>query len=96
MDFFEFLAKKHGLREGGFSFLALLCLPEAAIDGDDTIRFWHLQLVVDVARPGMETVEGGAAEDHVVCAFEVNHLKGYRCFVEIVFIAEGNLEGGGP
>jgi hypothetical protein len=51
MDFFEFLAKKHGLREGGFSFLALLCLPEAAIDCDDTIRLWHLQLVVDVARP---------------------------------------------
>jgi hypothetical protein len=30
-------------------------------------------------------------EDHVVCAFEVNHLKGYRCFVEIVFIAEATL-----
>jgi hypothetical protein len=29
----------------------------------------------------METVEGGATEDHVVFAFEGNHLKGYRLFV---------------
>jgi hypothetical protein len=59
MDFFEFLTKKQGLHEGGFFSLALLCLPEAAINGDVTIRSWHLQLVIDVARPGMETVEGG-------------------------------------
>jgi hypothetical protein len=39
----------------------------------------------------METVEGGAAKDHVVCAFEGNHLKGYMLFAEIVFIIEGNL-----
>jgi hypothetical protein len=96
MDFFEFLAEEHDLCEGGFALLALLCLPEAAINGDDTIRSWHFQLIVDVARPGMETVEGGAAEYHVVCAFEGNHLKGYRLFVEIVFIAEGDLECDGP
>jgi hypothetical protein len=44
----------------------------------------------------METVEGGAAEDHVVCTFEGNHLEGYKFFAEIVFIAEGDLEGDGP
>jgi hypothetical protein len=44
----------------------------------------------------METVEGGAAEDHVVCTFEGNHLKGYRLFAEIFFITEGDLEGVGP
>jgi hypothetical protein len=31
----------------------------------------------------METMEGRAAEDHVVCTFERDHLKGY-------------LEGDGP
>jgi hypothetical protein len=44
----------------------------------------------------METMEGGAAEDLVVCTFEGNHLKGHRLFGEIVFIAEGDLEGDGP
>jgi hypothetical protein len=44
----------------------------------------------------METVEGGAAENHVVCAFEGNHFKGYGPFTEITFITEGNLEGDGP
>jgi hypothetical protein len=43
----------------------------------------------------METIEGGATEDHVVCALEGNHLKGYGLFAEIIFIAEGNLEGDG-
>jgi hypothetical protein len=43
----------------------------------------------------METVEGGAAEDHVVCTFERDHLKGYRLFSVIFFTAEGNLEGDG-
>jgi hypothetical protein len=32
-------------------------------------------LVVDVARPGMETVEGGAAEYHMVRTLEGHHLK---------------------
>jgi hypothetical protein len=27
----------------------------------------------------METVEGRAAEDHMVCTFEWDHLKGYGC-----------------
>jgi hypothetical protein len=96
MDFLELLTKEHRFREGGFSVLALLGLPEATINGDDTIRSWHLQLVVDVAWPGVETVEGRAAEDHVVCTFERDHLKGYGLFAVIVFIAEGNLEGNGP
>jgi hypothetical protein len=43
----------------------------------------------------MEIVEGGAAKDHVLGTFEGNHLKGYRLFMEIVFIAEGDLEGDG-
>jgi hypothetical protein len=96
MDFLELLAKEHSFREGGFSVLALLGLPEAAINGDDAIRTWHLQLVVDVAWPGVETVEGGAAEDHVVCTLERDHLEGYWLFTVIIFIAEGNLEGNGP
>jgi hypothetical protein len=41
----------------------------------------------------METVEGGAVNDHVVCAFEGNHLQGYRLFAEIVFITKVDLEG---
>jgi hypothetical protein len=44
----------------------------------------------------MEAVEGGAAEDHVVCTFERDHLKGYWLFSVIFFTAEGNLEGDGP
>jgi hypothetical protein len=44
----------------------------------------------------METLESRASKDHVVCTFEGNHLKGYRLFTEIVFIAEGDLEGYGP
>jgi hypothetical protein len=44
----------------------------------------------------METVEGRAAEDHVVCIFERDHLKGYGLFSVIFFTAEGNLEGNGP
>jgi hypothetical protein len=96
MDLLEFLAKEHSFRKGGFSVPALLGLPEAAINGDDAIRSWHLQLVVDVAWPGMETVEGGAAEDHVACTLERNHLEGYGLFALIIFIIEGNLEGDGP
>jgi hypothetical protein len=42
MDFFELLAKEHYFRKSGFSFLALLCLSEAAINGDYAIRSWHL------------------------------------------------------
>jgi hypothetical protein len=95
MDFLELLAKEYSFRKGGFSVLALLCLPEAAINGDDSIRSWHLQLVVDVAWPGMETVEGRMAKDHVVCTLERDHLEGYGLFAIIILIAEGNLEGDG-
>jgi hypothetical protein len=41
-------------------------------------------------------VEGGAAEDHVVCTFERDHLKGYGLFSIIFFTTEGYLEGDGP
>jgi hypothetical protein len=44
----------------------------------------------------MEAVEGRATEDHVVCTFERDHLKGYRLFSVIFFTTEGNLEGDGP
>jgi hypothetical protein len=44
----------------------------------------------------METVEGRAAEDHVVCTLERDHLGGYGLFAVIIFIDEGNLEGDGP
>jgi hypothetical protein len=43
----------------------------------------------------METVENGAAKDHVVCTFERDHLKGYGLFVVVILITEGNLEGDG-
>jgi hypothetical protein len=95
MDFIQFLAEEHGFREGNFSVLALLGLPEAAINSDDTIRSWHLLLIIDVAWPSMETVEGGAAKDHVVCTLERNRLEGYGLFAVIIFIAEDNLEGDG-
>jgi hypothetical protein len=95
MDFLELLAKEYCLCEGGFSILALLCLPKAAINDDDAIRAWHFQLVVDVAWPGMEAMESRAAEDHVVCTLERDHLKGYGLFTVIIFITKGNLEGDG-
>jgi hypothetical protein len=41
-------------------------------------------------------MESGAAEDHVVCTLEGDHLKGYGLFALIIFIAEGDLEGDGP
>jgi hypothetical protein len=41
MDFLELLAKEHCFREGGFSILALLGLPEASLNGDDAIWYWH-------------------------------------------------------
>jgi hypothetical protein len=44
----------------------------------------------------METVESRAAEDHVVCTFEQDYLKGYGLFSVIFFTAEGNLEGDRP
>jgi hypothetical protein len=44
----------------------------------------------------METVEGRAAEDYVVCTFERDHLKGYGLFSVVFFTAEGNLKGDGP
>jgi hypothetical protein len=44
----------------------------------------------------METVEGRAAKDHVVCTLERDHLKGYGLFAVIIFIAKGDLEGDGP
>jgi hypothetical protein len=44
----------------------------------------------------MEAVEGRAIEDHVVCAFERDYLKGYRLFTVIFFTTEGNLECDGP
>jgi hypothetical protein len=44
----------------------------------------------------MEAVEGGAAEDHVVGAFERDDLKGYGLFSVVFFTTEGNLEGDGP
>jgi hypothetical protein len=37
MDFLELLAKEYCFREGGFSVLSLLGLPEAAINGDDAL-----------------------------------------------------------
>jgi hypothetical protein len=95
MDFLEFLAKEHSFSEGSFSFLALLGFPEAGINSDDTIGSSHLQLIVDVARPGIETVESGMAKDHMVCTLERDHLKGYGLFVVVILIAEGNLEGDG-
>jgi hypothetical protein len=96
MDFLELLAEEHCFREGDFSVLALLGLSEIAINCDDAFRSWHFQLVVDVARPGVKAVEGGAAEDHVVCTLERDHLKSYGLFAVIIFIAKGNLEGDGP
>jgi hypothetical protein len=44
----------------------------------------------------METVESRVAEDHVVCTFERDHLKGYGLFSVIFFTTKGNLEGDGP
>jgi hypothetical protein len=44
----------------------------------------------------METVEGRAAENHMVCTFERDHLKGYGLFSVVFFTDEGNLEGDGP
>jgi hypothetical protein len=44
----------------------------------------------------MEAVESRATEDHVVCAFERDYLKGYRLFTVIFLTTEGNLEGDGP
>jgi hypothetical protein len=44
----------------------------------------------------METVEGRATEDHVVCTLERNDLEGYGLFAVVILIAEGNLEGDGP
>jgi hypothetical protein len=88
VDFLELLAEEHCFREGGFSVLALLDLPEAAINYNDAFRSWHFQLVVDVAWPGVKAVEGGAAEDHVVCTLERDHLKGYGLFTVIIFIAK--------
>jgi hypothetical protein len=44
----------------------------------------------------MEAVEGGAAEDHVVGAFERDDLKGYGLFSVVFLTSEGNLEGNGP
>jgi hypothetical protein len=96
MDFLELLAEEHCFREGGFSVLALLSLPEAAIHYDDAFRSWQFQLVVDVARPSVKAMESGAAEDHRVCTLERDHLKGYGLFAVIIFIAEGDLEGDGP
>jgi hypothetical protein len=39
----------------------------------------------------METVKGRAAEDHVVCTFERDNLKGYGLFSVIFFTADGDL-----
>jgi hypothetical protein len=44
----------------------------------------------------VKDVEGGAAEDHVVCTLKRDHLESYGLFVVVIFIAEGNLEGDGP
>jgi hypothetical protein len=44
----------------------------------------------------METVESRAAEDHVVCTFELDYLKGYGLFSVIFFTSEGNLECNRP
>jgi hypothetical protein len=96
MDFFELLNEEHCFRKGGFSVLALLGLPETAINSDDAIRSWHFQPIVDIARPSVKAVEGRAAEDHVVCTLEREHLKGYGLFTVIIFIAKGDLEGDGP
>jgi hypothetical protein len=41
-------------------------------------------------------MEGGAAENHVVCTFEWDHLKGYELFSVILFATEGYLKGDGP
>jgi hypothetical protein len=44
----------------------------------------------------VKAVEGRAAEDHVVCTLERDHLEGYGLFAVIIFITEGHLEGDGP
>jgi hypothetical protein len=44
----------------------------------------------------MKTMEGRAAEDHVVCPLERDYLKDYGLFAVIIFIAEGNLECNEP
>jgi hypothetical protein len=44
----------------------------------------------------VKTVESRAAEDHVLCTLERDHLEGYGLFALIIFIVEGDLEGDGP
>jgi hypothetical protein len=44
----------------------------------------------------MEAVEGGAPKDHVVSAFEWDHLEGYGLFSIVFLTTEGNLECDGP
>jgi hypothetical protein len=41
-------------------------------------------------------MESGAAEDHVVCTLERDHLKSYGLFAVVIFITKGNLEGDEP
>jgi hypothetical protein len=44
----------------------------------------------------METMEGGAAEDHMVGTFEWDDLKGYGLFSVVFLTTESNLEGNRP
>jgi hypothetical protein len=88
----QLLSRYDGFCKGGLAFLAVPSFLVVSGHGDPTVRTRHLELVVDVACPGVELVVGGPAEDHVVGAFEGHNFKCDHLIRVIVDITEGHMK----
>ena len=71
-------------------------LLEVASYSDDSMRTGHLELQVGVVRDGHELGEVLSIEEGVVDSREVDHLEDEWLLVEVVRLAEGEVEPDAP
>jgi hypothetical protein len=83
-------------RMGDTTLLIVVGLLEAALDGDEPLWVEHLELQVGVVRDGHELGEAQSTEEGVVDAEEVNHLESEWLLIEVVRLAEGDVESDVP
>ena len=72
------------------SFLALQSLLVVSGYGDHPIRTRNLELVVDVACPGVELVVCWPAKNHMVGTLEGHHLECDFLLAVVINITEGH------
>ena len=83
-------------RLGDLVLLVVVSLLEATFDGDDPLRVGHLELEVGVVGDGHELGKAWSTEEDVVDTEEVDDLEGEWLLVEVVQLAEGDIEPDAP